>query len=205
MTFNVRIDFEQANQAADKIEALSSRALVRFGAVDAVNEVATRFMGVAQKGMNADLNLSDAYVQSKMRLTKATSTPRAEIVTAGDLTILSRYPHMQLTAPAPRGRRGDSARGIPPGQKAAGVSVSIRRSGANVQPRWFLMRLKAGTTAGQNVGVFVRTARGLKHIYGPAPYSLFRYQVNTRTDALTEDLTNTAAERIGSSVQKALS
>lgn len=204
MTLNVKIDFEPAKIAADKLEALADRQQVRLSAVEAVNDVAVRFEAAARKGMNADLNLSDAYVASKVHLTKALSTPRAEIVTTGDLTILSRYPYQQNTAPAPRGRKGDSRRGVPPGQKAAGVSVAIRRSSSTTQPKWFTMRLKAGGDAGQNVGVFVRTGRGLKHIYGPSPYSLFRHQINTHTDELTEDLRTTATNLIGGGIEKAL-
>ena len=195
-SFKVAFDFKPAEVTAGRLERLATKALVRLSAVDAVNEVTTRFEGEARKGMNAGLNLSDQYVASKMSTTLATgTTARAQIVARGDLTILGRYPHAQLTAPAPHGRKGDASRGIAPGRKAAGVAVEIRRGAASAQPAWFTMRLRVGAQGGQNVGVFTRTSRGLKHIYGPSPYSLFRYQINERTDALTDDLERTAAAR----------
>lgn len=202
--FNLTIDLKAAEITADRLDALSNKALIRLSAVDAVNEVTVRFEAEARKGMNAGLNLSDPYIASKMSTRLATNTPRAEIVARGDLTILSRYPHAQLTAPAPRGRRGDAARGISSGRKAAGVAVEIKKGAATAQPKWFTMRLREGASAGANTGVFVRTSNGLKHIYGPSPYSLFRYQINANTDALTEDLRRTAAAHAAEAVEGAL-
>lgn len=194
-----------ASALAERIDSLAGKALVRLSAVDAVNEVATRFEAAARKAMNAGLNLSDQYVADRMSIVRAAGTPRAEIVARGDLTILGRYPNAQLTTAARGKARGDAARGIPAGRKQAGVAVEIRRGQAKAQPKWFTMRLRAGTQAGDKVGVFVRTGAGpLKHIYGPSPYSLFRYQINANTDELTADLERTAVARASAATQKAL-
>lgn len=194
-----------ATALADRIDSLSSKALVRLSAVDAVNEVATRFEATARKAMNAGLNLSDQYVADRMSLQRAAGTPRAEIVARGDLTILGRYPNAQLTTAARGKSRGDASRGIPAGRKAAGVAVEIRRGQAQAVDQWFTMRLRTGAQAGDKVGVFYRTGAGpLKHIYGPSPYSLFRYQINTNTDELTADLERTATARASAAVLKAL-
>ena len=43
-----------------------------------------------------------------------------------------------------------------------------------------------------------------KHVYGVAPYSLFRFQVNKRSDDLELDLENTAASVMVNAVERAL-
>lgn len=201
--------FAEAEKAAERFDSLTDRALLRLRAVDVVNEVAVRFKGEAARGMNADLNLSDDYIASRLRLIQATAggsgKVRAEIVARGDLTILGHYPNAQLTQPA-RGRaRGDAKRGIAPGRKQAGVAVEIKRGQASDQPKWFTMTLRRGLLAGEKVGVFVRTSAGpLKHIYGPSPYSLFRHQIEVLHDDLEADLQRTATARMADAIERTI-
>lgn len=202
--FNVKIDFDGADRLAGKIDALASRALLRLSAADAVNEVATRFDKQAKQGMNAGLNLSDDYVASRMRVERASPAGvgpvRAEVVTRGDLTILSHYPHVQLTQAAPRAK-GDPKRGIPPGRKQAGIAAEIRKGGAVAVDKWFTMTLRGSG----KVGVFFRPAgRKPVHKYGPSPYSLFRHQIEVGQDALADDLQRTAAEHAADAIRKGL-
>lgn len=202
--FNVTIDFRGADVLAGKLDALVSRALLRLSAADAVNEVAVRFDKTAKQGMNAGLNLSDAYIATRMTIGKASSAGtgpvRAEIVTRGDLTILSHFPHAQLTQSAPRAK-GDPKRGIAPGRKQAGIAAEITRGSAKAVDKWFTMTLRGSG----KVGVFFRPAGGKPvHKYGPSPYSLFRHQIEQGQDDLAEDLQRTAAEHAADTIRKGL-
>jgi hypothetical protein len=69
------------------------------------------------------------------------------------------------------------------------------------------MRLRRGQRAGENVGVFVRTGPGrgdVKHIYGPSPYSLFRYQAGLQLDDIADDLQRTTDAAIDERMQRKL-
>lgn len=192
-SFSIKIDNAPVDALAGRIEALANRALLRLSAVDAVNEVAARFDAAARKGMNAGINLSDAYIASKMAATRAVSagrTVRAEIVARGDLTIMGHYPVEQ--------RRGTN--GVR-GRRASGVGVEITKGAAKIVDKWFLMRLR---NSGK-MGVFYRPQGGKPvHKYGPSPYSLFRHQIDTRGDDLAADLAATVAGRAADAIQKAL-
>jgi hypothetical protein len=204
-SFSVRFDFDGAVKLADRIDSLSLSAFVRFSAVDAANAVAARFDVKARRAMNLGLNLSDSYIEQRVKLIRAAAPAsgpvRAEIVTRGDLTILGHYPHQQLRQPGTQLRKGPSR-----GRRPSGVAVEIRKGQAAIEPQWFTMRLRAGTVAGDKVGVFVRTSENkTKHIYGPSPYSLFRYQINDQADELAADLEQTAVDFAAKAIRKGLS
>jgi len=88
--------------------------------------------------------------------------------------------------------------------RAAGVSVEVTRGSRKSMPGAFTMRLRQGTKEGDKVGVFIRNGDRKKHVYGVAPYSLFRFQVNKRSDDLELDLENTAASSMVDAVERAL-
>ncbi len=201
------VDAKQAMPALAERLGRISGSVIGLAARDAVNEVITRFERDSLAGMTADIGLTPAYVKGKtdVRLADSSLNPKAEMVTRGDLTILGRFPMQQLTQSAPRAK-GDPARGIPPGSKQAGVRVGIRRSAPAERDKWFTMRLRAGGGPGANEGVFVRaTGRSKpKHIYGPAPYSLFRHQIGLRASEVEVDLADTTTRTIVDRVEKAL-
>jgi hypothetical protein len=204
--FGVKVDFSPADRLADRLGRLSGSAF-GLAAKDAVNDVALRFEDDALRGMTADIGLTATYVRSKTDVTLAERTlnPRAEVKTGGALTILGRYPLQQLTRSAPKAK-GDPARGIPAGSKQAGVKVAIRRSSPVSRDKWFTMRLRSGTQAGENIGVFVRATgrKNPKHIYGPAPYSLFRHQIETHIVEVEDDLQRTLLTNVADLVEKAV-
>lgn len=207
--FNVKIDFRPAEELASRVERVVSRALLRFSAAEAANDVAVRVDAQAKQRMNAGINLSDQYIRDRMTLVRASATGsgavRAEIIAAGRLTILSRYPYARLTAPAPRAK-GDPKRGIPAGSKQAGVAVEIVRGQAFEKAKWFTMTLRRGTQAGDSVGVFSRGEKGiLEHMHGPSVYSLFRYQINQLQDEILDDLSSTTRARAQEALRKELS
>lgn len=206
--FRVTFDFDAADQLASRLERASERALLRLSAVDVVNEVATRFDRAARRGMNEGINLSDDYIARRMQFIRAAGVPRAEIVArgfrSGGGTVMSNFPYRQLTTPAPRAK-GDPKRGIPAGAKRAGIEVEIARGSPESVEHWFTMTLRRGTAAGDKVGVFYRNKAGdVEHKYGPAPYSLFRFQIERRADDLADDLRTTTTRTIGDALERAL-
>lgn len=201
----VTIDFREAAKLADRLESVTGQARLNLAAVEAVNEVTRRAEPELRAGEVRDINLTETYVASKMNTTLATAKPSALIATRGDLTIMGHYPIEQMTQPTKTNRvKGDSSRGIPKGRKQAGLRVAIKRSSTTEQPKWFTMRLRHGTESGDKVGVFVRQGAKATHIYGPSPYSLFRFQAGAQSEEIAEDLRRTALLRMVDEVERAL-
>jgi hypothetical protein len=200
MSFTMKVDFAPAEEAAKRIDKLADRALLRITAAAAVNEVATRFATTAKREMNRGINLSDDYVASRVRVVPASATggnARAEIITRGDLTIMGNYPIQQVRVAGSAVRSGTSV-----GRRPSGVRAEIKRGQAAVEPQWFTMRLRgSGKT-----GVFVRRSADDRpvHLYGPSPYSLFRYQIGALDGELRTDLETTTALRVAETVRTAL-
>lgn len=182
--FTVTIDAEQVLDLAGRLDKVSGERLTR-ALVSVVNDVRARFDTKARRAMNAGINLSDQYVSSKMSVEAATQAPSTTITTAGPgragrqgLTILGHY--------NPRAVKG-------------GVLVEPTRGSSKLlQRRTFLMRLKRGTAAGDQFGVFERTGkdrpgkRAWKHLYGVSPYSLFRFQATQGENEIQADLARSA-------------
>lgn len=197
----VRFDIQRpADQLASRLDRAADSARIRLEMVDAVNDVTQRFQLTAARAMNAGLSLDDGYVRSKMAFTPATQgrgTVRAEIVTRGDLTILGRFPVQQLRNAGTPVRSGTSR-----GRRPSGVRAEIRKGAAVTEPQWFLMKLR--NQAGAE-GAFVRTSDGrTKHLYGPSPYSLFRFQIGVLQDDLQDDLSAEATRRVVGIIERGL-
>lgn len=197
-----RIDTRPLEQLATKLDEAARGVALRLSAVEACNAVTTRFKASAQRGMNAGLNLSDEYVASRMFVTPAVPSGRdavrSEITTRGDLTIVGRFPHEQLR------RAGTAVRsGLTRGRRPSGARVDIKKGQPVVEPQWFIMRLRRGLQPGDNEGLFVRTSDGrLKHLYGPSPYSLFRYQIGAQQQSLLDDLERTAGASAAATIER---
>lgn len=193
--FDIEFDFSELNKLSGRLSTLNGEQL-RASSVEAVNAVITRFDKNQRAAQVADINLPQSYVDSKTTTTLASngSNPRAEIRTAGDLTIMGRFGPSPILDPERRDRLGRRM-----GRRSAGVSVPIKPSAPANEPQWFLMRLLNGN----GEGVFVRTAAGkAKHLYGPSPYSLFRHQALIGEPALLDDLERTAVSFMADSVEK---
>lgn len=201
----VTVDVREIEGLAKSLARVDGR-LFSQTATDVVNEVARRAYDTIVPAMNAGINLTDAYVRSKTDLVLATggSAPEAAIVGRGDLTILGHYDPVVTHRAAAGPAKGDPSRDIPPGRRAAGVSVEVRRGGRKTIDRAFTMRLRRGTRDGDQVGVFLRTAGVARHLYALAPYSLFRKQATERVDDIAADLESTAADRFIEAVGRAL-
>ena len=79
-----------------------------------------------------------------------------------------------------------------------GECAGPRRAAA--PPPKFFSPLSSAVQPDRALGYVLRVSQK----YGPAPYSLFRHQVETRIDELNDDLQRTATARMADAVQKAL-
>jgi len=134
-------------------------------AADAANEVAVEVMNEAISDIDKRYNLPANYVKDRFKLLRATATLDAVVGARIRWTTLARYEAKQLTVPAPRAK-GDPRRGIPAGQKQAGVSFKVLRQGKqwNIR-RAFLVPLRAGKLDGGNgMGIFWRDDRDISQI-----------------------------------------
>lgn len=192
---------EQAKRLAQAENIGHDVALVRV-----LNSVVDDVYETARGRMNAGINLSDSYLQSKMAVVHATAERglRAEIIARGgrdDQTPLGRYFVGQATVSAPKSK-GDAKRGISPGQKSAGVKVEVGRGQVKVLKNAFTQPLLAGSTAGGNgIGIFTRSRYGVvRHRYGPAVYQLFRVAAGE----LEESIGDILVDKLGDAAQEAL-
>lgn len=168
-----RIDSRQFKAAQKHIRAViraNEKAQYR-----AVNRVASKTRTAASKAIRDQVRLKARYVNENLKITQKASTrlPEAKISARIRPTRLARFGPKQVTRSAP-GARGDSLRGIGPGRKQAGVSVSVQRRGRRRKMRGaFLMPLRNTN----KMGVFVRTGLGrgdIRHLYGPSVDQVFR-------------------------------
>lgn len=212
-SFTTKVD--ELDQAASRIERAAARGALIVAAVDAVNAVTKRADESLRRGETADINLSPTYVKSKtdMVLASPGGKPKATITTKGDLTILGNFGvgmQSRIIAPGIQRRAGPIH-----GRRSAGTRVTIRKSAVQIEPQWFVMRLRKGLSAGDKYGVFVRddaispspnAARegkaGKRHIYGPSPYQLFREQIGRQYGDIQDDLQRSALKRMGDDLEE---
>lgn len=209
----VTVDARGLLRRADLLGKVDAKSIGE-GALRAVNSVATEFNKTAEQGALAGINLTSAYYRSKTDLRLGTSAlePEASITVAGGkpngLTVMGRFPGtVAFVSPGARRRAGPVR-----GRRSAGVSVEIRKGERQLQPQWFVMKLRNQQGL---VGVFVRDDRlspsstrdgvaGKRHIYGPGPYQLFRKQVEVGEQQLSRDLEREALINITAEIEKGL-
>lgn len=192
-------DFDAAALLAQKLHRVSGETLNGVAAA-AVNRVTGRFDDKQRKGQTQDLNLPRSYIDELTTTTEATAAnPRATITTKGNLTVLDRY------GARPYQRAGDTDKlGRRLGRRQAGVHLPIRPSQPQNEDALFMLPLK--NNPGRK-GVFVRTTASggkPKHLYGPSPYALFRFQIKAGEEALQDDLETTAMADLAGAIEKAL-
>lgn len=209
-TLALNIDTRQVEAFRDRLAEMSGEEIGR-ASVTALNEVVDRAYELSRERMIAGINLSDEYLRRRMRVEHATKgKPVASITASGarnDMTVLGRFDAKPRAVPT-KTQRPAGPRRVPvqPGQKQAGVTVSVTKGNADFIERGFMLPLKRGTEAGGNgFGVFARSRDGtLKHRYGPSVYQLFAYQAQTVSYAAEEDLAETLIEQGTEVLQKAI-
>ncbi|MQR02327.1 phage tail protein [Glaciimonas soli] len=202
--FNITIDASGITGLAQSLGQFDSAQLATVS-LQAVNTVAKHTYDTVRPRMNANINLTDAYLQDRMQLRLATNplNPKAIIAARYRHTRLANYASKQLLQPVkhPSIAKGDPSRGIPKGMKAAGISVEVTRGGRKAIPNGFTMPLNNGN----GIGVFTRsrTTREVKHRYGPSVYQLFRTSVDAMVGDIEQELQDALIVQAERELQKA--
>ena len=207
-TLALKIDTHELDTLRDRLGEMTGEEIGR-ATVTALNGVVDRAYELSRERMIAGINLSDDYLRRRMRVEHATKgKPVASITASGardDMTVLGRFDAKPRAVPT-KTQRPAGPRRVPvqPGQKQAGVTVSVTKGNADFIERGFMLPLRRGTQAGGNgYGVFARSRDGtLKHRYGPSVYQLFAYQAQTVSYAAEEDLEETLIEQVTEVLQK---
>lgn len=207
-TLALKIDARELDTLRDRLGEMTGEEIGR-ATVTALNGAVDRAYELSRERMIAGINLSDDYLRRRMRVEHATKgKPVASITASGardDMTVLGRFDAKPRAVPT-KTQRPVGPRRVPvqPGQKQAGVTVSVTKGNADFIERGFMLPLRRGTQAGGNgYGVFARSRDGtLKHRYGPSVYQLFAYQAQTISYAAEEDLEETLIEQVTEVLQK---
>lgn len=179
--FSIQVDIAQVEHLADKLAGLSPERVGEL-MVEAINATTDTAYELSRKAILSGINLTDSYVQSHMVIEKATAqNPTAAIVafgSRGHITGLSHYGAMQLKQNTlhPSRSRGDPARSIPAGQKAAGMSVEVTRGSRKPLAHGFTMPGKKDSDG--NPLVFTRDRNNkIRSRSGPSVYQLFKVAI----------------------------
>lgn len=206
--FSVSIDVDQVGALADKLGRLTPD---RVGAllVGAINATVDTAYDMSRKAILNGINLTDDYVQARMTVEHASENkPVARIVAFGGkgyTASLSHYGAMQETQPVqnPSRSKGDPARGIASGQKAAGLSVEVTRGSRKPVAHGFTMPGKRDREG--NLLVFTRDGAGkIKSRVGPSVYQLFRVAGAKIEGQVADDLQSAVVDAAEAQLLKAL-
>lgn len=186
-SFGLEVDVRAVESLANGIARIDATRLGEAG-MTAVNEVATRSEQKVRRDIAETINLSDTYLQERMsvRLADNPAAPEAVISAAFRHTNLGRYdPNVLMKPVRNRDRaKGDPARGIPKGMKAAGVSVEVVRGARKPIERGFVIPTSNGPiVATRNPGDPKYKTR-----LGPSVYQLARVQYDRLGDEIGIDL-----------------
>lgn len=212
--FRVSIDTQQLEALGERLGALTPQQLAA-SLVGAINATTDRAYELGRSRMLAGINLTDEYIQRKMRVEHATeSNPVATIVASGaskDMTSLSHYGAMQETKavnwsneriraaghafgawPGWTRRTGAPGVGIEVGQKAAGKTVEVTRGKRKRLGSQFSIPGKKDNDG--NLLIFRRTEAGkLQSLTGPSVYQLFRVAAGLIEEEVGDDLQSSIA------------
>lgn len=208
-SFSLKIDIDPLTQLGDRLADLTPAELGRF-VVDAINETTDNAYDLGRKRMLRGINLTDDYVQRKMKVDHATAKKPTATITAfggrGFLTGLSHYGAMQETKavnwtnarilerqkrfgpwPGWTKRTGSAALGIAVDTKAAGRSVEVVKGRRKkIGPAFSIPGKK---DADGNLVVFRRDSSGkTQALSGPSVYQLFRVAAGDIQGEVTDNL-----------------
>ena len=198
----IETDVRSLDALVDRIDSVSGEELQQAAAT-AVNRIADESYVLFKRAMTTGLTLTEQYVDAKMRAEKATPGLRvvAKIIAARSVTLLGHYSPVLITTPVKNAKRakGNTALGVPAGQKPIGASVEVSTGNRKViKPlgtdpdvvMWPSKRDREGNpmlfrlTGGKNA----KGKPNMEALYGPAVYQLFRYQIGQLSDAVAADL-----------------
>lgn len=207
--FSLKVNVDPLTDLANNLADLTPQALGRL-MVDAINETADSAYELGRKRMLSGINLTDDYIQRKMKVDHATEKKPTASITAfggrGFLTGLSHYGALQETRgvnwtnaqilarqkkfgpwPGWTKRTGNAALGIAADSKAAGRSVEVVKGRRKTIGPAFAIPGK--TDADGNQVVFRRNAGGkVQALTGPSVYQLFRVAAGQIEGQVGDDL-----------------
>ncbi len=166
----MRLEVRGARKAERRLGRMS-RA-VRLAAYRALKRTAVTARKLGAQQIGRELNLKRTYIRDKLKIVDPTTDRLQAVIKASKTRVLlTRYDARQLVRAAP-GAKGSPIRGIPPGRKAAGVSVKVKRAGPRRKLRAaFLAPLGTKKSGERILGVAIRTGRtrrGFRVLYGPS-------------------------------------
>jgi hypothetical protein len=213
--FSIRVNVSELEGYADFLRTLTPDALaVKW--VNAINSTVDSAYELSRRTMLSGINLTEAYVQQKMRVEYATAQrPVGQIIAAtgkGYNTGLSHYGRMQLTQavnwsnariqaaghkfgkwPGWTRRTGHAALGIGVDQKASGQSVEVVKGRRKRMGPTFALPGKVDSEG--NPVIFRRTGDAsankkgkIESLQGPSVYQLFRVAIPKVQDDAADDL-----------------
>lgn len=172
---NLVVDAQSVQRLGERLGSFTGKTLTELS-TEAVNEVAERTYDLSRQTVKKYVNLSSAYVDRRMQLSRATPgpQPRAVITALAGGTVLGHYGAVQTVKPVTWTnaritgmgkkfspwpgwvkRTGDKVRGIPVDTKDAGISVAVSSKGRKV------VRSKHGDTfALVKNGIAVKDSEG---------------------------------------------
>lgn len=223
--FSVKVEAGQLEELVANLGALTPEALGAL-LVETINEQADSAYDLARGRMLAGINLTDQYVQRKMRVEHATANaPVATIVASGarkDMTSLSHYGAMQEAKkvnwsneriraaghkfgpwPGWTRRTGAAGVGIAEGLKAAGKTVEVTRGKRMRLGSQFSIPGKKDNDG--NLIIFRRNKAGkIESLAGPSVYQLFRVAAGLIEDHVGDNLESAIADAAERQLKKAL-
>jgi len=191
-TFSIKVDTSQLDALVDGLGEVTPEALGQR-LVEVTNEQIESAYDLSRKRMLSGINLTDAYLQERFEVNKATvNRPTGEIVAkaraGSDYTLLSRYglrvEHTGVQDPSRS--KGYAKLGIPKGQKQVAPSVEVVR-GARKQlksRKAFVFVSKTGTPL-----IVKRQPNGKlgDALVGPSVYQLFRVAATALGEQIGDD------------------
>lgn len=222
MEFSVDIDVVGIEKVSKSLLKITTKSLNEVS-VRAVNAVTESAYDMAREHMIDNINLSDAYVQSQMRVDLARDDKPEATITAvrhgARGTTLTTYGaeiesvpvnwtnqrieelgHKFGPWPGWTRRKGDASRGIQENQKAAGFTVSVKRAAPVRFNKAFVIPVRGRLlTVRRSPG-----AEAIRAVYGPAPWQLFRATIPVITGAIEQDLSDRISAEVDYLIDEAL-
>lgn len=206
MSISIKANTSEIKDLADRLR-VTPEVIVR-GHVRAINKVAAKALTASRRAISSKVNLKAGYVREHLDIRRrATAADVVAVLRGTDYnTRLSTMGPRQLTKPA-RGARGDRTRGIPPGRRADGLSIMVKRAiGRRKIPSLFMLPLRAGAERGGNgMGVFRRTSRDrIEHRYTRSVGGWFRSIQPEIEDLIIREIDDAVQRQISHEVRRAL-
>ena len=196
MARSVILDTSQVDALAASLAGIDDATLGRAN-LAAVNAVTARAQRAAREKMDAGgVNLPASYIDDRLTFKPATDArrPVATVTAPFGSTGLGRFSAVQRTEPVRvvKRRRGDPGRGIPIGQKQAGITVEVVRG--QRKPISYAFVIPSLTARDGTPVVFENTGPGgkrnkgkLKALTSLSVHQLFRHVLDEKALAAIGD------------------